>query len=76
MDGVDFLLMSAAFGIVTVLAKEEFVFSLDSFMANLNNPKNSEEEEEDVLLNQDFITIDLFIYTICKEKEEKEKRIN
>lgn len=49
MDGVNvfFLLISAdgLLGIVTALANDELVFNLDSFMANLNNPKNSEGEE-------------------------------
>jgi hypothetical protein len=74
MDGVDFRLISL--GIVTALAKEEFVFSLDSFMANLNNPKKSEEEEEEGLLRQGFITIVcLFIlYVKNKRKRKKERR--
>lgn len=52
--------MSAALGIVIALAKEEFVFSLDSFMANLNNPKKSEEDR--LFVNQGFITILTFFF--------------
>ena len=56
IDGVKifFLAISAdaLLGIVTALANDELVFNLDSFMANLNNPKNNEgeelEEEEEV----------------------------
>lgn len=85
MDGVNvfFLVLSAdgLFGIVTALANDELVFNLDSFMANLSNPKNNEgeaeeeeEEEEKANLrrNQDFIDMYVYIY-ITKRTRGKEK---
>lgn len=85
MDGVSvfFLVLSAdgLLGIVTALANDALVFNLDSFMANLSNPKNNEgeeaeEEEEEGKVNlrksQDFIDMYVYIY-ITKRTRGKEK---